>query len=72
LTIFPGGSDLVIIIRRKGVSYDYSLYICNLYTTFDEEVINSQESPKMEEFFKDFDWELDRFVEYRLPIKKPL
>jgi hypothetical protein len=47
---------------------------------FDEEVIYSQESPKMEEFFRDFDWDLDRFVEYRspftrketLPIKKPL
>ena len=39
---------------------------------FDEEVIYSQESPKMEEFYRDFDWELDRFVEYRLPIKKPL
>ena len=34
----------------------------------------------MEEFFRDFDWDLDRFVEYRspftrtetLPIKKPL
>jgi hypothetical protein len=34
----------------------------------------------MEEFFRNFDWELDRFVEYRspftrkgtLPIKKPL
>jgi hypothetical protein len=34
----------------------------------------------MEEFFRDFDWGLDRFVEYRspftgketLPIKKPL
>ena len=38
----------------------------------DEEVIYSQESPKMEEFYRDFDWELDRFVEYRLPIKKPL
>jgi hypothetical protein len=24
----------------------------------------------MEEFYRDFDWELDRFVEYRLPIKK--
>ena len=22
--------------------------------------------------YRDFDWELDRFVEYRLPIKKPL
>ena len=47
---------------------------------FDEEVIYSQESPKLEEFFRDFDWELDRFVEYRspftrketLPIKKTL
>jgi hypothetical protein len=45
-----------------------------------EEVIYSQESPKMEEFFRDFDWVLNRFVEYRspftrketLPIKKPL
>ena len=24
----------------------------------------------MVEFYRDFDWELDRFVEYRLPIKK--
>ena len=24
----------------------------------------------MAEFYRDFDWELDRFVEYRLPIKK--
>ena len=47
---------------------------------FGEEVIYSQESPKMEEFSRDFDWDLDRFVEYRspfkrkesLPIKKPL
>ena len=46
----------------------------------DEEVIYSQESPKMEEFSRDFDWDLDRFVEYRspftrketLPIKQPL
>ena len=42
------------------------------YDEVDEEVIYSQESLKMEEFFRDFDWELDRFVEYRLPIKKPL
>jgi hypothetical protein len=35
------------------------------------EVIYSQESPNMVEFYRDFDWELDRFVEYRLPIKKP-
>jgi hypothetical protein len=45
-----------------------------------EEVIYSQESPKMEESFKDFNWDLNRFVEYRspftrketLPIKKPI
>ena len=37
---------------------------------FDDEVIYSQESPNMEEFYRDFDWELDRFVEYRLPIKR--
>ena len=34
--------------------------------------LNSQESPNMVEVFKDFDWQLDRFVEYTLPIKKPL
>ena len=37
---------------------------------FDEEVIYSQESPKMEEFFRDFDWDLDRFVEYRPPLTR--
>ena len=43
------------------------------YDEVDEEVIYSQESPNMVvEFYRDFDWELDRFVEYRLPIKKPL
>jgi hypothetical protein len=43
-------------------------------------VIYSQEFPKMEESFKDFDRDLNRFVEYRspftrketLPIKKPI
>ena len=47
---------------------------------FGEEVIYSHESPKMEEFIRDFDWDLNRFVEYRspftrnetLPIKKPI
>jgi hypothetical protein len=24
----------------------------------------------MEEFFKDFDWDLDRFVEYRSPFTR--
>ena len=50
------------------------------YDEVDEEVIYSQESPKMEESFKDFNWDLNRFVEYRspftrketLPIKKPI
>ena len=47
---------------------------------FGEEVIYSHESPKMEEFIRDFDWDLNRFVEYispftrkkTLPIKKPV
>jgi hypothetical protein len=42
------------------------------YDEVDEEVIYSQESPNMVEFYRDFDWELDRFVEYRLPNKKTL
>ena len=42
------------------------------YDEVDEEVIYSQESPNMVEVYRDFDWELDRFVEYRLPIKKTL
>ena len=37
---------------------------------FGEEVIYSQESPKMEEFFRDFDWDLNRFVEYRSPFTR--
>ena len=40
------------------------------YDEVDEEVIYSQESPKMEEFFKDFDWDLNRFVEYRSPFTR--
>jgi hypothetical protein len=30
----------------------------------------SQESPKMEEFFRDFDWDLNQFVEYRSPFTR--
>ena len=50
------------------------LYIHPLseYDEVDEEVIYSQESPNMVKVYRDFDWELDRFVEYRFPIKKPL
>ena len=38
---------------------------------FGEEVTYSHESPKMmDEIIKDFDWELNRFVEYRLPFTR--
>ena len=37
---------------------------------FGEEVIYSQESPKMEESFEDFNWDLNRFVEYRSPFTR--
>ena len=40
------------------------------YDEVDEEVIYSQESPNMVEFYRDFDWELDRFVEYRSPFTR--
>jgi hypothetical protein len=44
----------------------YPIYFCFFHNlNFGEEVIYSQESPKMEESFKDFDWDLSRFVEYR-------
>ena len=48
------------------------LYIHPLseYDEVDEEVIYSQESPKMEEFIRDFDWGLNRFVEYRSPFTR--
>ena len=34
----------------------------------DEEVLYSQESPKWDEFYKDFDWDADSFVEYKSPF----
>jgi hypothetical protein len=37
---------------------------------FGEEVIYSQESPKVDELIRDFDWGLDRFVEFRLPFTR--
>jgi hypothetical protein len=50
------------------------------FDDFGEELIYSHESPKMEEFIRDFDWDLNRFVAYRssftrketLPIKKQI
>ena len=58
--------------RCSFVGINGKIDLLSEYDEFDEEVIYSQESPNMEEFYRDFDWELDRFVEYRLPIKKPL
>ena len=58
--------------RSTILFYIYCTFFLSESDEFDEEVIYSKESPKMEEFFRDFEWELDRFVEYRLPIKKTL
>jgi hypothetical protein len=40
------------------------------FDDFDEEVIDSQDSSKIDECFRDFDWDLDRFVEYRSPFTR--
>ena len=37
---------------------------------FSEEVIYSQGSPKVGDVFTDYDWDLDRFVEYKSPLKR--
>ena len=37
---------------------------------FGKEVVYSQESPKKDEIIRDFDWEFDRFVEYRSPLTR--
>jgi hypothetical protein len=36
---------------------------------FSEEVIYSQGSPKVDDVFMDYNWVLDRFVEYNSPLK---
>ena len=36
---------------------------------FSEEVIYSQGSPKVGDVFMDYNWDLDRFVEYNSPLK---
>ena len=68
----PSQNLCKIQANLKHTIYFVFLYLFTRYDEVDEEVIYSQESPKMEEFYRDFDWELDRFVEYRLPIKKTL
>ena len=37
---------------------------------FSEEVIYSQGSPKVGDVFTDYDWDLDRFVEYNSHLKR--
>ena len=37
---------------------------------FSEEVIYSQGSPKVGDVFMDYNWDLDRFVEYNSPLKR--
>ena len=37
---------------------------------FSEEVIYSQESPKMVDIITDFDWDLGRFVEFKSPFTR--
>ena len=62
--------EMIIHVRKTSyASYKFGYYHMILV---DEKVIYSQESPNMVEVYRDFDWELDRFVEYRFPIKKPL
>ena len=68
LSRFPRES----IESKKTWSMNQSIFIKIKLLINIIEVIYSQESPNMVEVFRDFDWELDRFVEYRLPIKKPL
>ena len=82
---FRVGTEIVFDLKweciLKHTIYFVFLYLFTRYDEVDEEVIYSQESPKMEESFQDFDWDLNRFVEYRspftrketlLPIKKPI
>jgi hypothetical protein len=46
-------------------------YVNLLYDMlYGEEVIISQESPKRDKNFRDFDWDKDRFVEYRSPLQR--
>ena len=42
----------------------------NDYDELNEEVINSQGSTKVCDVFTDYDWDLDRIVEYESPLKR--
>jgi hypothetical protein len=42
----------------------------NDYDELNEEVIYSQGSTKVCDVFKDYDWDLDRIVEYESPLKR--
>ena len=37
---------------------------------FSEEVIYSQESPKVGDIITDYDWDSDRFIEFNLPFTR--
>ena len=69
------------LIQYHSDAHQYCYWRESKVSYFGEEVIYSQESPKIEESFKDFNWDLNRFVEYGSPftrketlpiIKKPI
>jgi hypothetical protein len=66
------------VLVEKRSEYELRLFLisdrswplqANTLGNADIEVLRNS---NMVEVYRDFDWELDRFVEYRLPIKKPL
>jgi hypothetical protein len=70
--------DHGIVLVEKRSEYELRLFLisdrswplqANTLGNADIEVFRNS---NMVEVYRDFDWELDRFVEYRLPIKKPL
>ena len=52
------------------LGYKYLTTITNDSDEFSEEVIYPQGSPKVGDVFTDYDWDLDRFVEYKSPLKR--
>ena len=53
------------------ISFSYFLYDSPSDSDeFSEEVIYSQESPKMVDIITDFDWDSGRFVEFKSPFTK--
>ena len=53
------------------ISFSYFLYDSPSDSDeFSEEVIYSQESPKVGDIITDYDWDLDRFVEFKSPLTR--